>query len=362
MTDHMKPLGKSRESTTTLTDLPAFGICGWSGSGKTSLIERVVPHLCKKGLQVAVLKHTDHEIDVDHPGKDSDRLFRAGADVFLKGSEEGLLRSREAAHVSLPASLSSLPLRYDLVLVEGHKKSPLPKLWLLDSTEDRAPAEVEEIVATLPRDSDRVGSFLSILDNWLPTQWLKTPVFGCLLIGGQSKRMGHPKHMILKDGKTWIERNVGVLHELTSTVMIAGTGSLPEGVRHCLRLADAPDARGPMAGVLAALRWAPRASWLVAACDLPLLSRSSLEWLLSTRAPGVWATLPQLRGQDGRIEPLLAHYDFRSRSLVETLATQGDFSLSRLGTHPKVIVVSPPSALVPAWQDVNTPAELKEVG
>ena len=100
----------------------------------------------------------------------------------------------------------------------------------------------------------------------------------------------------------------------------------------------------------------------MAACDLPLLSLPALEWLLSTRAPGVWATLPQLRGQDGRIEPLLAHYDFRSLPLLENRAAEGDFSLARLGTHPKVIVPSPPSSLVPAWQDVNTPAELKQVG
>ena len=109
---------------TMLTDFPAFAICGWSGSGKTSLIESVVPHLCKKGLKVAVLKHTDHEIQVDHPGKDSDRLFRSGADVFLKGSQEGLLRSREVDHLSLAAILSSLPLKYDLVLVEGEVKFP----------------------------------------------------------------------------------------------------------------------------------------------------------------------------------------------------------------------------------------------
>jgi len=96
MADPIEPIDQNVD--TVLTDFPAFGICGWSGSGKTSLIESVVPHLCKKGLKVAVLKHTDHEIQVDHPGKDSDRLFRSGADVFLKGSQEGLMRSREGDH------------------------------------------------------------------------------------------------------------------------------------------------------------------------------------------------------------------------------------------------------------------------
>jgi glutamate dehydrogenase (NADP+)/cyclic pyranopterin phosphate synthase/molybdopterin-guanine dinucleotide biosynthesis protein A len=347
---------------TMLTHFPAFGICGFSGSGKTSLIESVVPHLCKKGLKVAVLKHTHHEIQVDHPGKDSDRLFRSGADVFLKGSQEGLLRSREADHLSLAAILSSLPLKYDLVLVEGHKNMPLPKVWLVDSAQNSAPTEIEEIVTTLPPGSGRLESLLAILDAWLTQQWLKTPVLGCVLIGGQSSRMGHPKHMIQKNGRTWIERTVEMLDQLTSRVIVAGTGTLPESVRDCDRLVDVPSVRGPMAGLLAALRWAPRASWLVTACDLPLLSLPALEWLLSSRAPGVWATLPRLKGPEDGIEPLLAHYDFRSRLPLENLASEGEFSLSRLATHPKIIMPSPPSSLVTAWQDVNTPTELEQVG
>ncbi len=182
MADPIEPLGQNVE--TMLADFPAFGICGWSGSGKTSLIEGVVPHLCKKGLKVAVLKHTDHEIQVDHPGKDSDRLFRSGADVFLHGSQEGLMRSREGAHLSLENTLSSLPLKYDLVLVEGHKNVPLPKVWLVDSPQSPAPTEIEGIVATLPPGSGRLESFLSILEDWLAQQWLRTPVLGCVLIGG----------------------------------------------------------------------------------------------------------------------------------------------------------------------------------
>ncbi len=361
MVAQIPPLGKSQE-TTTITDFPAFGICGWSGSGKTSLIERAVPHLCKKGLKVAVLKHTDHEIQVDHPGKDSDRLFRSGADVFLKGSHEGLVRSREADHLSLAAVLSSLPPKYDLVLVEGHKNLPIPKVWLVDPAQGSASPEIEEVVATLPAGSGRLEAFLSILDDWLAQQWLKTPVLGCILIGGQSSRMGHPKHMIQKNGRTWIERTVEVLDQLTSRVIVAGTGTLPESVKDCDRLVDVPNVHGPMAGILAALRWSPRSSWLVTACDLPLLSLSALEWLLSTRAPGVWATLPRLNGPEDGIEPLLAHYDFRSRLLLEHLASEGEFSLSRLVTHPKIMTFSPPSFLVTSWRDVNTPAELEQVG
>ncbi len=345
--------------TVKLADLPAFGVCGWSGSGKTTLIEAVIPHLRKQGLKVAVVKRTTHEIAADSSGKDSDRFFRAGADVLLQGPDEVLFHSQDAAYPGLTSSLRSLSAHYDLVLVESYSGSPLPKVWLQDPSESAVPTTVQGVVASLSRDCDRAQSLLSILNEWLPLQWEKTPVFGCVLIGGKSRRMGYPKHLIQKNGKTWIQRTVELLEQTTSQVAIVGGES---EMANCVHLADVPDLRGPMAGVLAALRWAPHVSWLVVACDLPLLSLPSLEWLLSTRSPGVWATLPRLQEPGRHIESVLAHYDYRTRQLVEDLAIEGDFSLSHLESHEKVITPSPPPALEPAWQDVDTPAQLEQVG
>ena len=361
MVDPMNSTRPDGEIKITLADLPAFGVCGWSGSGKITLIERVVPHLRKKGLKVAVIKRTTHSLEVDRPGKDSDRFFRSGADVILKGPKEGLLWLQDPAPDSFAATLWSLCDRYDLVLVEGYRDSPLPKVWLLDSSENTAPGKVQGVVATLAHDADRVKPVLAILEKWLPLQWRKTPVLGCLLIGGKSRRMGYPKHLIQRNGKTWTQRTAELLEPVTSHVVLVG-GKPPRGMTDCVHLMDVPDARGPMAGVLAAMRWAPRVSWLVAACDLPLLSLPALEWLLSTRSPGVWATLPRLKGQGRWIEPLLAHYDYRARPLLENLAAEGHFSLSHLGTQDKMISPSPPTALAPAWKDVDTPAQLDQVG
>lgn len=313
--------------TVQLADLPAFGVCGRSGSGKTALIEAVIPQLRKQGLKVAVVKGTTREVAVESP--------------------------------DLATSLRDLSTHHDLVLVESNHASPLPKVWLPDASESEIPTKVPGVVAHLSRDCDRVQSLLSILKDWLPLQWDKTPVFGCVLIGGKSRRMGYPKHLIQKNGKPWIQRTVELLEQTTSQVAIVGGKFEMAG---CVHLADAPDSDGPMAGVLAALRWAPQVSWLVVACDLPRLSLPSLEWLLSTRSPGVWATLPQLTGEGRRIESLLAHYDWRARRLIEDLAAKDDFSLSHLGFHNQVSTPAPPEGLEPAWQDVDTPAELEQVG
>ena len=70
-------------SLSLLDRYPVLGICGCSGSGKTTLIEALIPRLHSIGLQVTVVKHGAHNVNIDVPGKDSDRFFRAGADVSL---------------------------------------------------------------------------------------------------------------------------------------------------------------------------------------------------------------------------------------------------------------------------------------
>ncbi|MFC1542209.1 hypothetical protein ACFL50_07160 [Candidatus Latescibacterota bacterium] len=75
--------------------------------------------------------------------------------------------------------------------------------------------------------------------------------------------------------------------------------------------------------------------------------------LLSTRKPGIWATLPRIKGS-GCIEPLFAYYDFRSHQLLETCAANGIFRPSHILENEKAITVSPPEDLAPAWNNINT--------
>ena len=114
---------------------------------------------------------------------------------------------------------------------------------------------------------------------------------------------------------------------------------------------------GPISGILSAMRWAPGASWLVSACDLPNVSTDALRWLLSTRAPGVWATIPKLSGREN-VEPLLAHYDFRARTLIEQMLCEGRRGPSHLARCDKVITPAPPDEIAPAWENFNTPDDL----
>lgn len=309
-----------------LDNFPIFGICGWSGSGKTTVIIEVVSQLSARGLKVAIVKHDVHGINVDHPGKDSDRFYNAGADVLLQGPEQEFLRMHRSDDRDLTAILKALIRDYDIVLVEGHKGTPVSKVWLLSPEGEDVPPEARNVVEVLPRDSDRVGAVMSILDEWLPRQWSRTPVFGCVLVGeGQGLE------------RAPIDRTLELLEQVAVEVVIAGGTELAAAFAGRTCLPDVPDAEGPLAGILAAMRWAPHASWAVASCNLPDLSPEALQWLLSTRAPGVWATLPDFgEGGSGR-RHALAHYDFRAHGLLEACGAGRDPGFERVTCSSKVI-------------------------
>lgn len=110
--------------------MKVFSIAGYSGSGKTTLIERLLPQLTARGLRVAVLKHAHHAFDIDRPGKDSYRHRVAGAgEVMLAGGERWALlhELRGGAEPTLAECLQRFS-PCDLVIVEGFKNEPVPKL------------------------------------------------------------------------------------------------------------------------------------------------------------------------------------------------------------------------------------------
>ncbi|MFC1573917.1 molybdopterin-guanine dinucleotide biosynthesis protein B [Candidatus Latescibacterota bacterium] len=342
-----------------IAKLPIFGICGLSNSGKTTLIEELIPHLSQRDLTVAVVKITHHTFDSDRTGKDSDRFFRAGCDVMLQGPQEVFFRAHYPCHIPVKSSLVSLAKRYDLVFVEGGKHLPITKVWLTKNDGEIPSPDIENIAEVIPRNSDRAATVMSILDRWLHRQWMKTPVYGCVLIGGSSSRMGTPKHLLVDNGKTWLERTTGLLRQFTDTVIISGTGDIPQGLNNCIRLPDVPGIKGPMAGILSVMRWATYTSWIVTACDLPGLSVEALNWLMSTRKPGVWATMPKVKGR-GNVEPLLALYDFRAHGLLESVLSTAHARPSHIANHPKVLAAAPPKHLEAAWDNVNTTDELRK--
>lgn len=110
--------------------MKVFGFAGFSGAGKTTLIERVVPCLVNGGLRVSLIKHAHHEFDIDRPGKDSWRHRRAGCSDVLVVSPQRVALMRELRGAPEPDldRLVRMLAPCDLVLIEGYKHAPLPKI------------------------------------------------------------------------------------------------------------------------------------------------------------------------------------------------------------------------------------------
>jgi molybdopterin-guanine dinucleotide biosynthesis protein A len=193
----------------------------------------------------------------------------------------------------------------------------------------------------------------------LPRARRPAPVYAGVLIGGASTRMGSPKHLLKTGDVSWLERTVGQVAGAVAETVLLGRGEVPASLAGLRRLTDVPDVSGPMAGILSAMRWAPRTSWLIVACDMPQVSREAVDWLLSLRRRGVWAVIPRL--DDSKpLEPLLAYYDFRARPLLERLAASGCFRAAEIARSSKVITPVPPVDLAKAWTNVNRLEDLAD--
>lgn len=110
-----------------------FGIAGWKDSGKTTLVAKLVQELTSRGLTISTIKHAHHRFDLDQPGTDSHKHREAGANevVLVSGKRWAIqheLRAQdEPAFDEILTKLSPC----DLVIVEGYKAEPIPKLEII---------------------------------------------------------------------------------------------------------------------------------------------------------------------------------------------------------------------------------------
>ncbi len=168
---------------------PVLGLCAYSGSGKTTLLEKLLPRLTANGRQVAVIKHAHHTFDIDHPQKDSYKIRKAGAQQMLISSQKrwALMVEHEetSKELSLEQALQHICTdTIDVVMVEGFKAAPIPKIEIhrpsldkpLISANDRhviaiATDQPEGVTSALPllnlNEIEEISSFIEqFLSNW----------------------------------------------------------------------------------------------------------------------------------------------------------------------------------------------------
>jgi len=323
-----------------------IALCGYSGSGKTTLIAGVVRHLSEK-YTVGYYKHGCHRFESDREGKDSWVVRQAGAaTVMISDPEKKAIITND--NTPSPAMARSAFADHDLLLVEGLKELPLPKVLLvdgehriLDLLRDGRITNVKALV--VPDDpAFYVDYHLPVLSrnnvievaHFIETLLLQraaysVPLCGLVLAGGVSSRMGSDKALLNYHADNQLLHTAKLLQSQCQEVFVSCREDQAVHYRHfgIPLVTDAYLGIGPFGGLLSAQQQRPDAAWVVVACDLPFLDQAHLSQLCRQRNPFRFATAFRDAASQ-RFEPLCACYEPKSRRQLMLQHLEGNNSLA----------------------------------
>ncbi len=183
------------------------------------------------------------------------------------------------------------------------------------------------------------------------------PVYGLVLAGGQSRRMGRDKAALERDGQSQLDYIFAVLGEVTEKAFVSARASQKDDPvrRRFPQIVDRYDDLGPIAGILSALEARPGVDWLVIACDLPNIDRETLEYLLANRSAEQPFTAFR-SSHDGLPEPLCAIYRAGSETLIRRFVAEGIHCPRKMLIRSDTALLEQPDPH--ALDNVNTPEDL----
>ncbi|MBF0278616.1 MAG: molybdopterin-guanine dinucleotide biosynthesis protein B [SAR324 cluster bacterium] len=365
--------------------VPALVITGFSGSGKTTFLEKLIPALKERSYFPVYIKHAGGKYRLDTPGKDSFRQLAAGAGFSMVFTDE-----EWAMHQPGPIDETWLCSQAysDIILLEGFKKSVHPKV-LCVHPEKGVPEDLDwthfnpesNIWAYLTHDSGKAEQLNQKLGQEIAFQRDQIeaitnhvlekldqhcrnlfPLNAAVMIGGKSTRMGQDK--------AWLEYGRGphasYLFDLLAQqpaiqeVFYSSSpfsSAAPEIPRELI-LSDQFLNFGPLGGFLTLFEKHPRSAWLVLACDLAMLQKETLDYLIQHRDPLKAGTI--FVSEKQRFEPLAAIYEPRMGLHMKRALLNGEYSLQRIFPHLSLQQLSIPDFLRIQLSNVNTPHERRQ--
>ncbi len=187
------------------------------------------------------------------------------------------------------------------------------------------------------------------------------PVYGLILAGGKSQRMGHDKAVINYHGKPQVQWAYELLARHLSDVFVSvRTDQQSEPIRAALpQIQDMGLTNGPLDGIASAQQTHPQAAWLVIACDLPWLNDASIEHLLAERDPSKMASAFVSVHHPGLPEPLCAIWEPASSAII-------DAAIAIDRCCPRKILINTEIQLVKqldprSMDNINHPEELARI-
>lgn len=329
---------KTKEKERFLFNPFEMAFCGYSNSGKTTLINRLIKKLSEH-CTVGYLKHDVHHFDMDREGKDTWLAWQSGASqVLISDSLSGAKLQRGSPN---RFEQKSALINTDVVLIEGYKNEDLTKVVMIDQErrilEKVESGEMSSIIAFVGQEECIDGLPVNIpyfqrdkiddIYKFVVGYWQSRvpPLYGLVLTGGKSTRMKRDKALLTYSDSpeklTQAESLYELLRPLTKkTFLSSRQGQWPEVFDHLPQIHDQFLEMGPLSGILSAQRAYPEAAWLVVACDLPFLTEDTLKRLLAHRDSRKFATCFN-SAINGLPEPLCAIYEPKSyQKSIEFLA------------------------------------------
>jgi molybdopterin-guanine dinucleotide biosynthesis protein A len=186
-------------------------------------------------------------------------------------------------------------------------------------------------------------------------------VWGLVLAGGKSRRMGSDKASLTLDGKTQLDRAMQLLGSHLDRVFVSTSADQAGDPlrRNYEQIVDSYDNIGPVAGILSAMDQHPEVSWLVLACDLPNIDDATIEYLIDNVSSKHEATAFR-SVRDDLPEPLCAIYRPASRATIDRFVGEGK-------NCPRKILINSPTHLLQqpnpgALHNINSPEDLEGTG
>ncbi len=375
---------------------PFLCIAGYSGVGKTTLLEDLIKRFNAENFSVGYYKHDAHRFAIDKEGKDTHRARSAGA---------GIITINDPNHFAMVGdnnfkkwTITHALEQCDCILIEGYKKSPFNKIVFLDAKGDLPiPLETPGIKAVVHqgvvndrRLEERMMPLfhrddLKNIYEFVRTHFIScaSPLYGAVFVGGQSKRMGKPKFSLsYNNGVPETERMIKLLNPFCEKIFISSRSDLDMGP-----LANLPDVErvnddhiglGPVGGLATLMSRHPDKAWMITACDMPFIQEKNFDTILRERDPLRYGTcyvqekvpqkssngsredLSQANSESGdslRVEPMCAIYEPKFiLPLFESMSRQ-ELSLSRTIRELPFKQVKIPDQDRNNFMNTNTPEE-----
>ena len=186
-------------------------------------------------------------------------------------------------------------------------------------------------------------------------------VYGLVLAGGQSKRMGHDKALLRVNGETQLSRAVQLLETFVDRVFVSTRADQQDDSerKKFHRIIDRYEDLGPIAGILSALEEHSDVGWLVLACDLPNIDETTIRFLLENKS-GDQPFSAYRSSSDGLPEPLCAYYSAGTSSIIKAFIDDGIICPRKVLIRSDTHLLDQPNP--DALDNINTPEELARTG